>query len=151
MRQSCIYGYRQFGVEDQGWVAWFVIAAVLGRPITIYGNGKQVRDVLFVEDLVDAYLAAAASPEKVAGKIFNVGGGPAFQMSIWSEFGPILEGLLGQAIPVAFSDWRPGDQPVYVSDIRKVREELGWAPRVGVEEGVGRLFQWVSANKHLFE
>lgn len=151
MRQSCIYGYRQFGVEDQGWVAWFVIAAVLGRPITIYGNGKQVRDVLFVEDLVDAYLLAAEHPGKVSGKIFNVGGGPRFQMSIWAEFGPILEGLLGRPIPVSYGDWRPGDQPVFVSDIRKVGEELGWSPKVGVEEGVGRLFHWVSANRNLFE
>lgn len=151
MRQSCIYGYRQFGVEDQGWVAWFVIAAVLGKAISIYGNGKQVRDVLFVEDLVDAYLAASEKRDSVAGKIFNVGGGSRFQMSIWSEFGPILETLLGRKIDVTYGEWRPGDQPVYISDIRKAEAELGWAPKVSVEEGVSRLFHWVSENRSLFE
>lgn len=151
MRQSCIYGYRQFGVEDQGWVAWFVIAAVLGKAISIYGNGKQVRDVLFVEDLVDAYLAASEKRDSVAGKIFNVGGGSKFQMSIWSEFGPILESLLGRKIDVTYGDWRPGDQPVYISDIRKAEAELGWAPKVSVEDGVSRLFHWVSENRSLFE
>jgi CDP-paratose 2-epimerase len=151
MRQSCIYGYRQFGVEDQGWVAWFVIAAVLGKDISIYGDGKQVRDVLFVDDLVEAYLAAARNPDAVAGKIFNVGGGPEFTMSVWREFGPMLERALGREIPVTYGEWRPGDQPCYVSDIRKVKAELGWEPKVSVEEGVKRLVQWVSENRNLFE
>ena len=151
MRQSCIYGRRQFGVEDQGWVAWFVIAAVLGRPITIYGDGKQVRDVLFVEDLVNAYLLAAENRDKVTGKIFNVGGGPDKAMSVWSEFGAMLERLLGKPIPVQYQDWRPGDQPVYISDIRKIEAELGWKPAIGVEEGVEKLFAWVSDNKELFD
>lgn len=150
MRQSCIYGYRQFGVEDQGWVAWFVIAAVLGKDISIYGDGKQVRDVLFVEDLVEAYLMAAANVEKVAGKIFNVGGGPQFTMSVWREFGPMIEEALGRKIPVTYGEWRPGDQPCYVSDIRKVKAELGWEPKVSVQEGVHRLVKWVSDNQHLF-
>jgi CDP-paratose 2-epimerase len=150
LRQSCIYGYRQFGVEDQGWVAWFVIAAVLGKNITIYGDGKQVRDVLFVDDLVSAYLLCAANKEKVSGKIFNVGGGPEFMMSVWAEFGPLLEKALGRPIPVTHADWRPGDQPVYVSDITKFSNELGWKPTVTVEQGVAKLFDWVSANKELF-
>ena len=150
LRQSCIYGYRQFGVEDQGWVAWFVIAAVLGKDITIYGNGKQVRDVLFVDDLVDAYLLCARSPEKVSGKIYNVGGGPELMMSVWAEFGPLLERALGRPIPITHSDWRPGDQPVYVSDITKFSTDLGWKPKVTVEQGVAKLFEWVSANKALF-
>lgn len=151
MRQSCIYGYRQFGVEDQGWVAWFVIASVLGRPITIYGDGKQVRDVLFIEDLVDAYQTAIARRDDVAGKVFNIGGGPEFTMSVWKEFGPMLEELLGRAIPVSYGDWRPGDQPVYVSDIRKAEKELGWRPKTSVREGVAKLFHWVSDNRALFE
>jgi len=151
MRQSCIYGYRQFGVEDQGWVAWFVIAAVLGRDITIYGDGKQVRDVLFVEDLVNAYLTASNNRDKCAGQIYNVGGGPKFTMSVWREFGPMLERAIGREIPVAKSDWRPGDQPCYISDISKVKKELGWEPKVSVEEGVQRLVAWVTENKHLFE
>lgn len=150
-RQSCIYGYRQFGVEDQGWVAWFVIAAVLGKDISIYGDGKQVRDVLFIEDLVNAYLMASENRDKVAGKIFNVGGGPEFTMSVWREFGPMIENAIGRTIPVTYGDWRPGDQPCYISDIRKVKEELGWEPKVSVQDGVQRLVKWVSDNRGLFE
>ncbi len=150
MRQSCIYGYRQFGVEDQGWVAWFIIAAVLGRPITIYGDGKQVRDVLFIEDLLDAYDAAVAHINLAAGQVYNIGGGAENVMAVWTEFGPLLERLMGRPITVSYDDWRPGDQHVYVSDIRRAVRELGWRPRVSVEEGVRRLYAWVVENKHLF-
>ncbi len=149
-RQSCIYGPRQFGVEDQGWVAWFVIAAVTGRPLTIYGDGKQVRDLLFVEDLLDVYDAAIAHIEEAAGEVFNVGGGPAHQLSVWREFAPLLERLTERSIPVAYGPWRPGDQRIYVSDIRKAKRLLGWEPRVGVEEGIRRLYEWVVANRELF-
>ena len=151
LRQSCIYGYRQFGVEDQGWVAWFIIAAVTGRPITIYGDGKQVRDVLFVDDLLDLYDAAVQHIDVAAGQVYNVGGGPDNTLSVWTEFGPLLEELLGRAIHVGYSDWRPGDQRVYVSNIAKARRELGWSPRIGVREGVARLYRWVVQNRHLFE
>jgi CDP-paratose 2-epimerase len=151
LRQSCIYGPRQMGVEDQGWVAWFIIAAVIGQPITIYGDGKQVRDVLFVDDLLDVYDAVVAQADVAAGQVYNVGGGPAHMMSIWAGLGPILEQLVGCPIPVSYDDWRPGDQRVYVSDIRKAERELGWRPSVGVEEGVQRLYEWVIANRHLFE
>ncbi|HRT32694.1 MAG TPA: NAD-dependent epimerase/dehydratase family protein, partial [Anaerolineae bacterium] len=99
----------------QGWVAWFIIAALLGRPITIYGNGKQVRDVLFVEDLLNAYDAAIARSDRAAGQVYNVGGGPAQQLAVWSEFGPLLEALLGRRVPVTWGEWRPGDQRIYVS------------------------------------
>ncbi len=150
-RQSCIYGLRQFGIEDQGWVAWFVIAAVTGRPITIYGDGKQVRDVLFVDDLLDAYDAAVARRGEVAGEVFNIGGGPQNTISIWREFAPLLEKALGRSVPVSYGDWRPGDQRVYISDIRKAERLLGWKPRVGVEEGIARLVEWVKANRSLFE
>jgi CDP-paratose 2-epimerase len=150
-RQSCIYGPRQMGVEDQGWVAWFIIAAVTGKPITIYGDGKQVRDVLYINDLLDAYDAAIEQIDAAAGEIYNVGGGPALTMSIWAEFGPILEGLMGHSIHVSRDDWRPGDQRIYVSDIRKAKQELGWQPRVGVGEGIRRLFDWVVANRDLFD
>ncbi|MDO9347886.1 MAG: NAD-dependent epimerase/dehydratase family protein, partial [Anaerolineales bacterium] len=149
-RQSCIMGQSQFGVEDQGWLAWMVIAAVTGRQITIYGDGKQVRDVLHVDDLLNAYDAAIAKIETVKGQVFNIGGGPQNVISIWMEFGPLLERLLGKPIPVARGDWRPGDQRVYISDIRKAGRELGWRPKIGVEEGVGRLFEWVRENKDLF-
>ena len=150
MRQSCIYGTRQLGVEDQGWVAHFCIAARLGRPLTIYGNGKQVRDVLWIDDLVAAYERAAARIDVAAGQIYNVGGGPANTMSIWVEFGPMLEKHAGQPIPVRYADWRPGDQPVYVSDIRKAERDLGWRPQVSMPEGIERLWRWVDANPGLF-
>lgn len=150
MRQSCIYGTRQFGIEDQGWVAWFVIAAVKRLPITIYGDGKQVRDVLFVEDLCDVYDLAVERIDLAAGQVFNIGGGAEFTISVWQEFGPLLEKLLGEKIPVKTGDWRPGDQRVYVSDIRKAQEVLGWKPKVGVEEGIQRLFEWVKTNRDLF-
>jgi CDP-paratose 2-epimerase len=149
-RNSCIYGTRQFGIEDQGWLAWFIIAASLGTPISIYGDGKQVRDALFVDDLVDLMLQAVARPQIAAGQVYNIGGGPSRTVSVWKEFGPMLEAHLGKAIPVTFHDWRPGDQKVYVSDIRKAERDFGWSPKIGVDEGVGRLFDWVRANPELF-
>ena len=149
-RQSCIYGPRQFGVEDQGWVAWFIIAAVTGRPMTVYGDGKQVRDILNVDDLLNAYDAAIAKIDIASGKVYNMGGGPENVMSVWAEFGPILERLLGDSIEVGRGDWRPGDQRVFYADIRKAEQELGWRPKIGVEEGIGRLFDWVKENQELF-
>jgi CDP-paratose 2-epimerase len=150
MRQSCIYGPRQFGVEDQGWVAWMIIAAVTGRTITIYGDGKQIRDLLHVYDLLDAYDAAILKKDQVAGQVFNLGGGPSSTLSIWVELGPMLEKMLGRPIPVGRSGWRPGDQRVFVADTRKAEELLAWKPRHDVEKGVRQLFDWVSANKNLF-
>lgn len=151
LRQSCIYGARQFGVEDQGWVAWFIIAAITGRPITIYGDGKQVRDVLFIDDLLDAYDLAVDNIDMAAGEVFNVGGGPNNTMSIWGEFHTYLENMIGRDIPVNRQNWRPGDQRIYVSDIRKAKQYLHWVPKVGVEEGIIRLYQWVKENISLFE
>lgn len=150
LRQSCIYGPRQFGVEDQGWVAWFVIAAMMGRPITIYGDGKQIRDLLHVYDLCDAYDAVIQNIDKVKGEVFNLGGGPRNTMSIWTEFGPKLEKLLGRPVPVSWGEWRPGDQKVFVADIRKAEQMLGWKPKFDVDSGVKQLFDWVNANHHLF-
>jgi len=150
-RQSCIYGTRQFGIEDQGWVAHFCIAAALGRPISIYGNGKQVRDVLWIEDLVRAYDLAIEKIDVAAGRVYNIGGGSANAMSVWAEFGPLLEELAGHSIPVEYGDWRPGDQPVYISDIGRAQRELGWTPQVGLRDGIARLWHWVSENPALFE
>ena len=149
-RQSCIYGPRQFGIEDQGWVAWFVIATVMGRPITIYGDGKQIRDLLHVSDLIRAYDLAVEKIDVTAGQVYNLGGGSANTLSIWTEFGPMLEELVGHPIQVARGDWRPGDQKVFVADIRKAERELGWKPQVGVEEGIRKLFEWVQENRELF-
>lgn len=151
LRQSSIYGYRQMGVEDQGWIAWLVIAAITGKPITIFGDGKQVRDVLFIDDLLDLYDATVEHIDSAAGQVYNIGGGPEHTISVWTEFGPMLERLLGQPQPVSHDGWRPGDQRVYISNIGKAQQELGWSPRIGVEEGVERLFNWVKANQHLFE
>ena len=144
-RQSCIYGTRQFGIEDQGWLAWFVIATVHNKPITIYGDGKQVRDVLFVEDLLNAYDSAIANIDQAAGQVFNVGGGAANTISVWKEFAPLLEKELGKKIPTTVSTWRPGDQKIYVSDINKAKTILKWQPKVGVEEGISRLVEWVES------
>ena len=150
VRQSCIYGYRQLGIEDQGWLAWFIIATLKKRQITIYGDGKQVRDALFVDDLLAAYRAIINNIEVTAGKVYNIGGGPQNTISVWAEFGPILEELFGHAIPVRYADWRPGDQPIYISDISKAEMEFGWIPRVNVEEGIKRQFHWVRDHPELF-
>ncbi len=150
-RQSCIYGTRQFGVEDQGWLAWFIIAAITGHPITIYGNGKQVRDVLFIDDLLDAYDAAFGHIKTSAGQVFNIGGGRNNSIAVWTEFRPFLENLLGKPIKTRIREWRPGDQPVFISDIRKAQSLLGWQPKIGVEQGIRRLFNWVKENQSLFE
>jgi CDP-paratose 2-epimerase len=149
-RQSCIYGPRQFGIEDQGWVAWFIIAAAMGRPITIYGDGKQVRDILHVEDLMNAYDLAVEKIDVAKGQVYNLGGGPDNVMSVWAEFGPKLEKLIGDTIEVARGDWRPGDQRVFYADVSKAEKELGWKPNISVEEGVKMLFDWVLENKRLF-
>ena len=149
-RQSCIYGERQFGVEDQGWVAHLIIAAALNRPITIYGDGKQVRDLLHVQDLLDAYDAAWGRLGEVAGQVFNVGGGIANTLSVWVEFGLLLERMAGRSILITRSDWRPGDQPVFISDNAKAERLLGWRPKIAVEDGVRQLWDWVTANPGLF-
>ena len=141
-RMSCIYGTRQFGMEDQGWVAHFAISSFFRRPLTIYGDGKQVRDVLFVDDLVDAYEAYLAKSRQLGGRVFNMGGGAGYTMSLL-ELLSFLEKGLGRKIPVSYGEWRPADQKVYISDIRKAHETLGWAPKVGPEEGVGQILDWV--------
>ncbi|GMQ79561.1 MAG: GDP-mannose 4,6-dehydratase [Anaerolineae bacterium] len=150
VRQSCIYGYRQLGIEDQGWLAWFIIAAFKKRPITIYGNGKQVRDVLFIDDLISLYDVIVQNIETAAGQVYNIGGGPGNTISIWMEYGAMLEELFAHSINIRYSDWRPGDQPVYISDIRKAERELGWRPHISVKEGVVSLFEWVRDNRDLF-
>jgi CDP-paratose 2-epimerase len=149
-RQSCIYGKRQFGVEDQGWVAWFVIAAVTGKQITIYGDGKQVRDLLHIDDLMDVYDLAIEKKNGIKGLVFNIGGGMENSVSIWKEFGSILEKIHGCDLPVIFKGWRPGDQKIYISDISAVSDFFGWQPKVGVKDGISMLYQWVRENKTIF-
>jgi CDP-paratose 2-epimerase len=149
-RQSAIYGPHQFGIEDQGWLAWFLIAAVTGQSITIYGNGKQVRDVLYIDDLIDAYETAIAKIDQVAGQIFNIGGGTKHTLTIWTETGPLLEELVGHPVPIGWGSWRPGDQRICVMDIRKAQALLGWSPKTSVASGVAKLYQWIVQNRSLF-
>jgi len=146
-RQSCIYGQRQFGVEDQGWVAWFIIAGVLGRPVTIYGDGKQVRDILFVEDLVKLYETAIEKGPRLRGDVYNIGGGQVNTLSLL-ELVEILKNE-GVELNYTFDDWRPGDQKVFVSDNDKARQTLGWHPKVDPENGIRRLIAWVTSHQEL--
>jgi len=145
-RQSCIYGPRQLGIEDQGWLAWLVLAALTGREIRIFGDGCQVRDVLWIDDLLDAYELAAQQADRVAGQVYNLGGGPGSTLSVWSELQPMLEQALGRPVPARFEPWRPGDQRVFIADISKAQRELGWSPKVSVAGGIDRLMRWITAN-----
>jgi CDP-paratose 2-epimerase len=145
-RMSCIYGRHQFGNEDQGWVAHFLIRALNGEPITIYGDGRQVRDALFVEDLVDAFLLAQKNIRAISGQVFNIGGGPANTTSLL-ELLKLIGDLRGHAPQVRFAAWRPADQQYYVSDTRRFSEATGWRPRVGVRAGVAQLCQWLEQNR----
>jgi CDP-paratose 2-epimerase len=145
-RMSCIYGERQFGVEDQGWVSWFAIATLMGKPITIYGDGKQVRDVLYVKDLVEAFDKFLSSNLK--HEVFNIGGGPNNTLSLL-ELLEILKKMTGLSPRVSFAEWRPADQKVYVSDINKARALLRWEPKTSVEDGIRRLIKWILENMGL--
>ena len=145
-RMSCIYGWHQFGNEDQGWVAHFLLRALAGEPITIYGDGRQVRDILFIEDLVDAMLLAQARMDILAGQAFNLGGGPANTISL-RELIALIGELEGRQPPIVFDDWRQADQRYYVSDIRKFAAATGWQPMVGVREGVRGLWQWLREHR----
>ena len=144
-RKSCIYGERQFGNEDQGWVAWFTIAALRKTPLVIYGDGKQVRDVLYVGDLIGAYEAAISHIDSAKGQVYNIGGGSGNTLSLL-ELMSYLEDRLGYEVQHSFDDWRPGDQQVYVSDIRKAASEIHWEPKVGVQEGLGNLVGWAAEH-----
>jgi CDP-paratose 2-epimerase len=145
-RMSCIYGLHQFGNEDQGWVAHFLIRALEGRPISIYGDGRQVRDVLFVNDLVEAFLLAQKNIDTLSGQAFNIGGGPLNTISLL-ELLELIGDLRGQQPEVRFEAWRPADQQYYVSDTRKFCDATGWAPRIGVHEGVTRLCEWLQQTR----
>jgi CDP-paratose 2-epimerase len=146
-RQSCIYGERQYGVEDQGWVAWFAIALLTNKQISIYGNGKQVRDVLYVGDLVEAYHAFQTS--NLRHGVFNIGGGPDNTLSLLQLL-DMLEHSTGLKPTLEYKDWRPADQRVYVSDISKCYKLLGWRPKVNPKQGVTKLVDWISHNKDKF-
>jgi CDP-paratose 2-epimerase len=143
-RMSCIYGERQFGVEDQGWVAWFIIAALTGKQVTIFGDGKQVRDVLYVSDLVKVFDKFLSS--NVKHVVCNIGGGPSNTLSLL-ELVDIIKGAMKIAPSYIYSDWRTADQKVYISNLTKAREVLKWDPEITPKEGVGKLIKWLSTNK----
>jgi CDP-paratose 2-epimerase len=145
-RQSCIYGDRQYGVEDQGWVSWFCIAHELGCPIQVYGDGKQVRDLLHVQDLATLCVKAIAVPDVLNGTVFNVGGGSASTLSILELF-KIMAEETGKSPAFDFGPWRPGDQKIFVSDNQKVEAAFGWKANIGPREGVAQLIQWVRENR----
>lgn len=145
-RQSCIYGPHQLGVEDQGWVAWFLATAILNKPITIYGNGKQVRDLLYIDDLIKAYELAIKNIKVTSGQIYNLGGGAKNTISIWKEFGPQVEKLIGHKIKVRYQPTRPGDQPIFISDTRRAQNDFDWKPITKIEFGISRLYNWLITN-----
>jgi CDP-paratose 2-epimerase len=145
-RMSCIYGPHQFGTEDQGWVAHFLIRAIEGQPVTLYGDGMQVRDILFVEDLVDAFLLAQENIYTLSGQAFNIGGGKENTTSLL-EFIELISEIHGEKPSVYFDKWRPGDQRYYVSDSSKFQAATGWTPSVSIRQGVRKLYQWLVESR----
>ena len=146
-RMSCIYGPNQFGFSEQGWATWFIIAILKGWPLTIYGDGYQVRDMLYVEDCVAAYDAFVRS-DKQHG-VYNLGGGIMNTLSLHEHLRLVTE-LTEKYSELSFSDWRPLDQKCYVSDIRKIQNELGWSPGVSISDGIEEVVEWVQQNLDLF-
>jgi CDP-paratose 2-epimerase len=149
-RQSCIYGPHQFGIEDQGWLAWFAICALRHDPVTIFGDGRQVRDTLFVDDLNEAYELAVRNIDRTRGRAYNIGGGPANTLSLLELVTALRQDFQLPLTP-GFSDWRPGDQLVYVSDVRRAAEDFGWAPRTSPVEGLERMVRWLRENRALLD
>jgi CDP-paratose 2-epimerase len=145
-RMSCIYGPRQFGTEDQGWVAHFILRALRGERITLYGDGMQVRDVLYIDDLVDAFLLAEQNAPRLKGRAFNMGGGPRNAISL-QDLLDRIEQVQGKRPPVVHDAWRTGDQRYYVSDTQRFQRETGWQPQVPADEGIARLCEWLAATR----
>lgn len=148
LRQSCIYGINQYGIEDQGWLAWFVIASLINKKITIFGDGKQVRDLLYIDDLNRLFEILANNKRKNIDRVYNVGGGYKFSLSIL-ELLEILENKLGKKIKVNFSNWREGDQKLYISNNNKLKKNFGWEPKINPKIGINQLMTWVDDNKKL--
>lgn len=146
LRQSCIYGQHQFGVEDQGWVAWFSIAALFDKDLTIYGNGKQIRDLLYVDDVTKLYEVVFEKIDSISGNIYNIGGGPQNTLSLL-ELIDLMRKNIGYTKTPAYSEVRAGDQPVFVADVRKIERDTGWKPTISVHEGVDKLHSWIKKNE----
>jgi len=145
-RMSCIYGPHQYGAEDQGWVAHFLVRAQQDLPITIYGDGRQVRDLLYVDDLIEAFLLAENHLPEIAGQAFNIGGGPDNTISL-CELVERISAMNGHAPEIVYGPWRVGDQRWYVSDPSKLERATGWRPKINVEEGIRQLHQWIALNR----
>jgi CDP-paratose 2-epimerase len=150
LRQSCIYGPNQFGIEDQGWVSWFSISSIFNKEFTIYGNGKQVRDVLHVFDLISLYKKIINNAHVCAGKIYNIGGGSSNKMSLL-ELIQLISKKLDKDIVYNYSDWRPGDQKIYVSDITRINKDIGWEPKITSDNGVSMMIDWILENKEILK
>ena len=146
LRMSCIYGPRQFGTEDQGWIAHFLLQAMRNEPITVYGDGLQVRDALHVSDAVAAWLGALDHIDAVAGRVFNLGGGIENSVSL-IELIDLIGELRGEKPRMKYAVWRPGDQPWYVSDIRAISAAIRWRPRLRLREGLQTLYRWLSSRR----
>jgi CDP-paratose 2-epimerase len=149
-RQSGIYGPHQFGIEEQGWLAWFCNALLFDKPVTIFGDGKQVRDVLYIDDLLRAFNLAFKNIKKTRGKAYNIGGGPKFTLSIWELF-EILKKIADKKFNYSFGLWRPGDQKIYISDISKAKKDFGWSPKISPQQGVKNLYNWIAQNYYLIK
>jgi CDP-paratose 2-epimerase len=149
-RQSCIYGPRQFGVEGQGWLAWFTSSLIFNNLINIYGNGKQVRDVLYVDDLINAFNLAFKNIKKIKGKAYTIGGGPKFSLSIL-EFFSILEKISGKKFNYKLKPWRPADQKVYISNISSAKKDFSWIPYIAPQKGIKNMYEWILQNKDIIK
>jgi CDP-paratose 2-epimerase len=148
-RMSCIAGQRQFGTEDQGWVAHFLYSALLGNPLTVYGTGHQVRDILYVQDLLDAFELVRQKSDVTRGQVYNVGGGAKNTISLL-ELLDLIEDLTGKRPEYRLDATRPGDQAIYVTDHSKITRDTGWSPKTSVPEILERIQAFFRGNRGLF-
>ncbi|MGB9642089.1 MAG: GDP-mannose 4,6-dehydratase [Candidatus Ratteibacteria bacterium] len=148
-RQSCIYGPYQHGNVDQGWVVHFILQNLACNPVTIYGDGKQVRDILHVQDLIDAYKKVIHMPDQCAGKIFNIGGGTKNSFSLL-ELISLIEKITGKKMKYSFDNWRPGDQKVFISENKKIKREINWKPQISGKKGIKELIEWIKSHPEFY-
>lgn len=149
-RKSCVYGTHQYGVEDQGWLSWFAIAGMIGKKITVYGNGKQVRDVLYIDDLINAYQLAENKIHLTAGHVFNIGGGYDNRISVINAIDKISR-QTNRQVKIRYEKVREGDQKIYISDNTKAEKYFGWKPKVNIDTGFLNMVNWIRKNKSIFK